>query len=65
VLVKVYYFNGQGSLDPDIDIKNKIKPNIQTATEPATGFIVGSFYSVEEVLQAELQRVLAKGSSTS
>jgi nucleoid DNA-binding protein len=29
-----------------------------------TDFIIGRFYSVEEVLQAELRQALAKGSST-
>jgi hypothetical protein len=34
------------------------------ATGPVTDFKVGSLYSVEEVLQAELRRALAKGSFT-
>jgi hypothetical protein len=33
-----------------MDTKNIIKPKHQTATGSATDFIVGSFYSVEEVL---------------
>jgi hypothetical protein len=59
LLVKVYYFNSQGSLDPDIDIKNRIKPNHQIATGPATVFKVGRLYLVKKIFQAELRRVLA------
>jgi hypothetical protein len=34
------------------------------ATGPATDFTVGSKYSIEEVLQAELRRALTRGSFT-
>jgi hypothetical protein len=35
--------------------KNIIKPKYEMATWPAAGLSVGSFYSDEEVLQAELR----------
>jgi hypothetical protein len=43
---------------------NIIMPKYQTAARPTTDLLVGSFYSDEEVLQAELWRALAKGSFT-
>jgi hypothetical protein len=51
-------------LDPDIDIKNIIKPKYQRATGPATNFKIGRLYSIEEVFQTKFRRALAKGSFT-
>jgi hypothetical protein len=56
----ICYYNSQGSLNPVIDIKNRIEPNHQIATKPATNFKVGSLDLVEELLQTELRRALAK-----